>query len=77
MSIETKTFFSRFQFESCQKCFGITDGKTMQPDEFFRIFDNFISSMTDAKEENERIKKQKEEEERKAQLEEKVRENLE
>ena len=45
----------------------------MQPDEFFKIFDNFISSMTDAKEENERIKKQKEEEERKAQLEEKVR----
>ena len=45
----------------------------MQPDEFFKIFDSFITSMADAKEENERIKKQREEEERRAQLEEKVR----
>ena len=44
----------------------------MQPDEFFGIFDNFISAMKDAKEENERIRKQKEEEEKRAQLEEKV-----
>ena len=61
-----------FQFESCQKCFGINDGKIMQPDEFFGVFDNFISAMNDAREENERIKKQKEEEERRAQLEERV-----
>ena len=45
----------------------------MQPDEFFGVFDSFIMSMADAKEENERIKKQREEEERRAQLEEKVR----
>ena len=64
---------SPFQFETCQKCFGFTDDKSMQPDEFFKIFDSFISSMADAKEENERIKKQREEEERRAQLEEKVR----
>ena len=44
----------------------------MQPDEFFGVFDNFISAMNDAREENERIKKQKEEEERRAQLEERV-----
>ena len=66
-------FRSPFQFETCQRCFGFTDDKSMQPDEFFKIFDSFISSMADAKEENERIKKQREEEERRAKLEEKVR----
>lgn len=48
------------------------NGSTLQPDEFFRIFGTFLNSLNDARIENERIKKQKEEEEKRAQLEEKV-----
>lgn len=60
------------KYEACQKYFGITDGSS-QPDEFFGVFDMFLTSMRDAKLENERIKKQKEEEEKRAQQEEKLR----
>ena len=56
----------------CQKNFGILEAGP-QPDEFFGMFDTFLASMKDAKLENEKIKKQKEEEEKRAQLEEKVR----
>ena len=56
----------------CQKNFGLTDNKMSQPDEFFGMFSTFIMSLNDAKVENERIMRQKEEEEKRAQLEEKV-----
>ncbi|XP_060571050.1 disheveled-associated activator of morphogenesis 1-like [Ruditapes philippinarum] len=59
------------KFELCQKNFGISEGSS-QPDEFFGIFDTFLASMKDAKLENEKIKKQKEEEEKRVQLEEKL-----
>lgn len=45
---------------------------TSQPDEFFAVFSTFLLSMNDARVENERIRKQREEEEKRAQLEEKV-----
>ncbi|XP_053375158.1 disheveled-associated activator of morphogenesis 1-like [Mercenaria mercenaria] len=60
------------KYELCQKSFGISEGSS-QPDEFFGMFDTFLTSMKDAKLENEKIKKQKEEEEKRAQLEEKLR----
>ncbi|XP_052768574.1 disheveled-associated activator of morphogenesis 1-like isoform X2 [Mya arenaria] len=59
------------KFETCQKCFGIQDGG--QPDEFFGNFSSFMTSMADARDENERIRKQKEEDEKRAHLEEKLR----
>ncbi|KAL4238139.1 Dishevelled associated activator of morphogenesis 2 [Mactra antiquata] len=59
------------KYEYCQKCFGLGES-TSQPDEFFGIFDSFLSAMSEARCENERIKRQKEEEEKRAQLEEKL-----
>lgn len=38
----------------------------MQPDEFFGIFDNFLSSFMEAKNDNENFKKRQEEEEKRA-----------
>ena len=54
------------------KSFG-EDPKQMQPDEFFGVFDMFLNSFTDARLENDRIKRVKEEEEKRAKMEEKVR----
>lgn len=53
------------------KCFGDKPDDS-KPDEFFGIIDTFINSLNEAKVENERIRQQKEEEERRAKLEEQV-----
>ncbi len=45
------------------------DPQKMQPDEFFGMFDQFVTSFHDARVENERFRKQKEEEERRARME--------
>ena len=58
------------QFEVCGKCFCVTEG--VQPDELFGGFASFLTAMADARVENERMRRQKEEEEKRAQLEEKV-----
>ncbi|XP_052275051.1 disheveled-associated activator of morphogenesis 1-like isoform X2 [Dreissena polymorpha] len=58
------------KFETCQKCFGIAESG--QPDEFFGVFDAFLVAMNDARVENEKIRKMKEEEEKRAHLEEKL-----
>lgn len=65
-------FLCLLQFEVCQKCFGIAETSSCQPDEFFGTFSTFMMSINDAREDNERIRKQKEEDEKRAQLEEKV-----
>ena len=43
--------------------------KKIKPEEFFGIFDNFLTSLADAGMENQRLRKQKEDEERRAQYE--------
>ena len=60
-----------FQFENVCQFFG-EDAQQNKPDEFFGLVDAFLSSMSEAKAENIRIKKQKEEEEKRAALEEQV-----
>ncbi len=50
------------------KSFG-EDPQKIQPDEFFGMFDQFITSFNDARVENERFRKQKEDEERRAKME--------
>lgn len=50
------------------KLFG-EDPKSMQPEEFYGIFDSFLLSFSDAREENEKFKRQKEEEEKRAAME--------
>uniref|UniRef100_A0A8C8REG6 Dishevelled associated activator of morphogenesis 2 n=1 Tax=Pelusios castaneus TaxID=367368 RepID=A0A8C8REG6_9SAUR len=50
------------------KHFGENEGK-MQPDEFFGIFDTFLQSFTEAKQDLENMRKKKEEEERRARME--------
>lgn len=42
------------------------DGSVVQPDEFFGIFDNFLTSFMEAKHDNENFKKRQEEEEKRA-----------
>lgn len=54
------------------KHFGESEGK-MQPDEFFGIFDTFLQSFTEAKQDLENMRKKKEEEERRARMEAMVR----
>jgi hypothetical protein len=49
------------------KCFGDKPNES-KPDEFFGIMDTFITSLNEAKQENEKIRQLKEEEERRAKL---------
>ncbi|KAF5898715.1 disheveled-associated activator of morphogenesis 1-like isoform X1, partial [Clarias magur] len=55
-------------FQKTVKVFGEEPGST-QPDDFFRIFDQFLQAFAEAKEDNENMRKRKEEEERRARLE--------
>lgn len=50
------------------KVFG-EDPSSMQPDDFFRIFYQFLQAFAEAKQDNENMRKRKEEEERRAQRE--------
>uniref|UniRef100_A0A4W4FTK6 Dishevelled associated activator of morphogenesis 1b n=1 Tax=Electrophorus electricus TaxID=8005 RepID=A0A4W4FTK6_ELEEL len=45
------------------------EASSIQPDEFFGIFDQFLQAFTEAKQDNENIRRRKEEEERRARLE--------
>ncbi|KAL4641813.1 disheveled-associated activator of morphogenesis 1-like isoform X1 [Arapaima gigas] len=56
--------------------FGEDDGK-MQPDEFFGIFDQFLQSFAEAKQENENMQRRKEEEQRRARMEAQLKEQRE
>ncbi|KAM4770700.1 disheveled-associated activator of morphogenesis 2 isoform 2-T4 [Rhinophrynus dorsalis] len=59
---------ARDKYAKAMKHFGETEGK-MQPDEFFGIFDTFLQSFTEAKQDLENMRKKKEEEERRARME--------
>lgn len=57
------------------KHFGEETNK-IQPDEFFGIFDQFLQSLSEAKQENENLRKRKEEEERRTRMEAQVRKSV-
>ncbi|KAM7173049.1 disheveled-associated activator of morphogenesis 2 [Macrochelys suwanniensis] len=59
---------ARDKYAKALKHFGENEGK-MQPDEFFGIFDTFLQSFTEAKQDLENMRKKKEEEERRARME--------
>ncbi|RMC12527.1 hypothetical protein DUI87_10047 [Hirundo rustica rustica] len=59
---------ARDKYAKALKHFGETEGK-MQPDEFFGIFDTFLQSFAEAKQDLENMRKKKEEEERRARME--------
>lgn len=58
----------REKFERSLKLFG-EEPRKMQPDEFFGIFDLFLSSFGEAKADNDRFRRQKEEDEKRQRLE--------
>lgn len=49
------------------------DVSKLQPDEFFGIFDNFLTAFSEAKQDNKNMARRKEEEERRALMEVQVR----
>ena len=53
------------QFDRAVRLFG-EDNSSIQPDEFFGIFDSFLLTFIEAKSDNENMKKRKEEEEKRA-----------
>ncbi|NWW87695.1 DAAM2 protein, partial [Rhynochetos jubatus] len=59
---------ARDKYTKALKHFGENEGK-MQPDEFFGIFDTFLQSFAEAKQDLENMRKKKEEEERRARME--------
>ncbi|NXC12785.1 DAAM2 protein, partial [Corythaeola cristata] len=59
---------ARDKYAKALKHFGEGEGK-MQPDEFFGIFDTFLQSFAEAKQDLENMRKKKEEEERRARME--------
>lgn len=62
-----------FRFDRAVKLFG-EDGSVIQPEEFFGIFDNFLSAFAEARQDNENFKKRAEEEEKRLRQEAEVRE---
>ncbi|XP_030051636.1 disheveled-associated activator of morphogenesis 2 isoform X2 [Microcaecilia unicolor] len=56
------------KYAKALKHFGESEGR-MQPDEFFGIFDTFLQSFVEAKQDLENMRKKKEEEERRARME--------
>lgn len=60
------------RFDRAVRLFG-EDGSVIQPDEFFGIFDSFLNSFTEARQDNENFKKRQEEEEKRAKQEAEVR----
>ncbi|CAH2256218.1 disheveled-associated activator of morphogenesis 2 isoform X1 [Pelobates cultripes] len=59
---------ARDKYAKAMKHFGESESK-MQPDEFFGIFDTFLQSFVEAKQDLENMRKKKEEEERRARME--------
>ena len=60
------------RFDRAVRLFG-EDGSVVQPDEFFGIFDAFLVSFMEAKQDNENFRKRQEEEEKRAKQEAEVR----
>lgn len=57
--------FHYFQFDRAVRLFG-EDNTSIQPDEFFAIFDAFLAAFSEARHDNENLRKRREEEERRA-----------
>ncbi|GAB6020602.1 hypothetical protein CHUAL_003278 [Chamberlinius hualienensis] len=55
----------KVRYEKAAKLFG-EDPTTMQPDEFFGIFDSFLATYVEARHDNENFKRKKEEDEKRA-----------
>ncbi|XP_062712886.1 disheveled-associated activator of morphogenesis 1-like [Aedes albopictus] len=53
------------RFDQAVRLFG-EDGAVMQPDEFFGIFDEFLSALMEAKQDNDNFRRRQEEEEKRA-----------
>lgn len=64
--------FGIFRFDRAVKLFG-EDGSVIQPEEFFGIFDNFLSAFAEARQDNENFRKRAEEEEKRLRQEAEVR----
>lgn len=60
------------QFSKSLKHFGEDEGR-MQPDEFFGIFDTFLQSFSEARQDLENMQRRKDEEERRTRMEAMVR----
>lgn len=54
-----------FRFDRAVRLFG-EDGAVVQPDEFFGIFDGFLTALIEAKQDNENFRRRHEEEEKRA-----------
>lgn len=54
-----------FQYDQVVKHFG-EDPSHLQPDEFFAIFDTFLTSFNEARQDNESFKRKREDEEKRA-----------
>lgn len=63
------------QFTNSLKHFGEEEGR-MQPDEFFGIFDTFLQSFSEARQDLENMQRRKDEEERRARMEAMVRQTF-
>lgn len=63
------------QFAKSLKHFGEEEGR-MQPDEFFGIFDTFLQSFSEARQDLENMQRRKDEEERRTRMEAMVRISL-
>lgn len=55
--------YPSIQFDRAVRLFG-EDNSTIQPDDFFAIFDSFLTSLNEARQDNENFRRRKEEEER-------------
>lgn len=51
------------QFDRAVRLFG-EDNSTIQPDDFFAIFDSFLTALYEARQDNSAVKKRREEEEK-------------
>uniref|UniRef100_A0AAR2KT09 Dishevelled associated activator of morphogenesis 1b n=1 Tax=Pygocentrus nattereri TaxID=42514 RepID=A0AAR2KT09_PYGNA len=67
---------SKELFQKAVKHFG-EDSSSVQPDNFFGIFDQFLQAFTEAKQDNENTQRKKEEEERRARMEAQLKEQRE
>jgi hypothetical protein len=57
--------FKFFQFDRAVRLFG-EDNSTIQPDDFYGIFDAFLTAFIEAHQDNENMKRRREEEEKRA-----------
>lgn len=64
--------FSAIRFDRAVRLFG-EDDTSIQPDEFFGMFDSFLTALHEARTDNENGKKRREEEEKRAKQEAEVR----